>query len=157
VPQPVIATIRTLVRPALLHLRRLYFIKIWGMKIGEGTQISFTAKLDKTNPTGITIGDHSIVTFGATILTHDALNNRHGTVKIGNNCFIGARSIILPGVEIGDNSIVGAGTVVVRSVPPHSLVAGNPGQIIKSGLETGLYGEYWAAPERQDGRRGGEA
>jgi acetyltransferase-like isoleucine patch superfamily enzyme len=149
VPQPIIATIRTSVRPALLRLRRLYLVKVWGMKIGKGTQISFTAKLDKTNPTGIKIGDHSIVTFGATLLTHDALHNRHGDVVIGNNCFIGARSIILPGVEIGDNSIIGAGAVVVKSVPPHSLVAGNPGQVVKSELQTGAYGEYEPASKQR--------
>jgi len=145
-PQPLIARIRTSVRPVLLRLRRLYFVKVWGMEIGEGTQISLTAKLDKTWPTGIKIGHHSIVTFGAVLLTHDALHNRGGEVKIGNNCFIGARCIILPGVEIGDHSIVAAGSVVVKSVPSHSLVAGNPAQIIKSGVETGPYGEYWSAP-----------
>jgi len=143
--QPLLASMRTAIRPALLELRRLYLVKVWGMEIGKGTQISFTAKLDKTNPRGVKIGDHSIVTFGAALLTHDALHNRHGVVKIGNNCFIGARSIILPGVEIGDNSIVAAGSVVVKSVPPNSLVTGNPARVLKAEIETGPYGEYWSA------------
>lgn len=52
-------------------------------------------------------------------------------VVIGDNVWIGRNSIILPGVEIGDHSVVGAGSVVTRSVPPRSLVAGNPARIIR--------------------------
>jgi acetyltransferase-like isoleucine patch superfamily enzyme len=142
-----IAGLRTRVRPFLLGLRLLYFRRIWGMDIGEGCHISFSARLDKTNPHGIHIGDQSIVTFGATILSHDFVNNRHLDTRIGRWCFIGAHSIILPGVEIGDHSIVAAGSVVVRSVPPHSLVGGNPARIIEAEIETGPYGmrgEAWA-------------
>jgi acetyltransferase-like isoleucine patch superfamily enzyme len=144
-PLPLAAIIRTSLRPTLLRLRCLYLTKVWGMDIGRHCQISFAAKLDKTNPTGIHIGDYSIVTFGATILTHDALHNRHLDVRIGSNCFVGANSIILPGVEIGDRSIIAAGAVVVETVPPRSLVIGNPGRIVRSDIDTGPYGELWSA------------
>lgn len=53
-------------------------------------------------------------------------------VKIGNNCFIGARAIIGKGVVLGDNTIVGAGAVVCRSFPSNVVVAGNPAQVVKS-------------------------
>jgi acetyltransferase-like isoleucine patch superfamily enzyme len=52
-------------------------------------------------------------------------------VVIGDNVWIGRNAIILPGVEIGDHSVVGAGSVVTRSVPARSLVAGNPARIIR--------------------------
>ena len=52
-------------------------------------------------------------------------------VKIGNNVWIGEKSVILPGVCIGDNSIVGASSVVTKNVPSNSIVAGNPAKIIK--------------------------
>ena len=52
--------------------------------------------------------------------------------RIGRNCFIGAHSIILPGVTIGDGSVVGAGSVVTRDVPPRSAMAGNPARTMKS-------------------------
>lgn len=52
-------------------------------------------------------------------------------VTIGDDCFIGARSMILKGVTIGPRSIVGAGTIVVKDVPPDVVVAGNPARILK--------------------------
>jgi maltose O-acetyltransferase len=55
-------------------------------------------------------------------------------VKVGDDVWIGARAIILPGVEIGKGCIVGAGAVVTRSVPDYSVVAGNPAVVIRSRL-----------------------
>lgn len=46
---------------------------------------------------------------------------------------VGANSTILPGVTIGDYAIIGAGSVVHKDVAPHSFVAGNPLQVIRSG------------------------
>lgn len=53
-------------------------------------------------------------------------------VKIGNDVWIGARTIILPGVEIGEGSIIGAGSIVTKDVKPYSVVAGAPAKFIKS-------------------------
>lgn len=53
------------------------------------------------------------------------------TVMIGSGSWIGANAILLPGVCIGRNAIVGAGSVVTKSVPANTLVAGNPAQVIK--------------------------
>lgn len=53
-------------------------------------------------------------------------------VIIGNNVWIGERSIILKGVKIGDNSVVAAGSVVTKDVPKNTVVGGNPARIIKS-------------------------
>jgi acetyltransferase-like isoleucine patch superfamily enzyme len=138
--RPVLAILRTHLRSLVQGARRYYLIKVWKIDIGKGCQISFSVKLDKTNPRGIHIGDYTIVTLGAVLLSHDYVNNRHLDTWIGKNCFIGARSIILPGVTVGDNSIVGAGSVVVQDVPPRSAVAGNPARVIKSGIDVGPYG-----------------
>ncbi len=53
-----------------------------------------------------------------------------GKIKIGNNVYIGNAALILSGAAIEDNCIIGAGTVVTKSVPTNSIVAGNPGRII---------------------------
>ena len=135
----------SLIRDKLAHsvvrtLRRQYFVRVWHMDIGEGTIISRSAKLDKTNPRGIHIGKYSVVAFGAAILTHDWVNNRNRDVHIGDNCFIGAHSIVLPGVTIGDNCIVSAASVVVRDVPAGSLVTGNPARVVENNVKTTHYG-----------------
>ena len=52
-------------------------------------------------------------------------------VKIGNDVWIGANAVILPGVTIGDHSVIGAGAVVTRSIPPKSVAVGVPASVIK--------------------------
>lgn len=52
-------------------------------------------------------------------------------VTLHNGCWIGANSILLPGVSVGCNSVVGAGSIVTKSVPDGAVVAGNPAKIIK--------------------------
>ncbi len=52
-------------------------------------------------------------------------------VEIGNNVWIAARVIILPGVKIGDNCIIGSGAVVTKSFPDHCVIAGVPARFIK--------------------------
>src|SRR3954469_4051161 len=123
---PLATQIRDWLREGVLEIRRRYLTWVWKMEIGEGTAISGSAKLDKTNPRGVHIGRYSVVTFGAAIVTHDYVNSRHRDVRIGDNCFIGAHAIVLPGVTIGSGSVVAAASVVARDVPPGSLVAGNP-------------------------------
>lgn len=55
-------------------------------------------------------------------------------VKIGKNCWITSRCVILPGVTIGDNVIIGAGSVVTKDVPNNCLAAGNPCRVIRENI-----------------------
>lgn len=55
-----------------------------------------------------------------------------GTIKIEEDCWIGAGAIILPNITIGTNSIVAAGSVVTKDVPPYTVVAGVPAKIINN-------------------------
>lgn len=88
----------------------------------------------------VTIGDNcqfapnvSIYTAGHPI--HPDIRNtlyEYGIhVTIGNNVWIGGNSVVLPGVNIGDNCVIGAGSVVTKDVPPWSLAAGNPCRVIR--------------------------
>ncbi|WP_205505166.1 CatB-related O-acetyltransferase [Pseudomonas viridiflava] len=57
------------------------------------------------------------------------LNNR--PVRVGNDVWIGAHAIILPGVTIGDGSIIGAGSVLTKDAPPYSIWVGNPARLLR--------------------------
>jgi acetyltransferase-like isoleucine patch superfamily enzyme len=137
---PLTTRAREWVRELVIVLRRQYFIRVWKMDLGEGASISMSARLDKTNPRGIHIGKYSTVTFGAAILTHDWVNRQNRDVYIGDNCFIGAHAIVLPGVTIGNSCIVAAASVVARDVPAGSLVAGNPARVVEHNVQTTHYG-----------------
>ena len=136
-------------RNLLVDLKRLYLRRAWGMDIHPTAQFSLSAKFDRTFPVGVHIGPHSYVAFETRILTHDRTRGLYLHTRIGANCFIGGRSLILPGVEIGDNCVVGAGAVVTKSVPPRSIVAGNPATIIRSDIEVGEYGRFRTADETE--------
>jgi acetyltransferase-like isoleucine patch superfamily enzyme len=60
----------------------------------------------------------------------DGVNTTARPVIIEDNVFIGANAMVLKGVRIGQNSVVGAGAIVTCTVPPNSVVAGNPAQVI---------------------------
>ena len=101
----------------------------------------------------IDIGDDVMISWGVTITDHnshslisserlqDVLDWRVGKkdwsnvkmspVKICDKAWIGFNSIILKGVTIGEGSIVGAGSVVTKSVPPWTIVGGNPARVIR--------------------------
>lgn len=127
-------------RRAVMRMRIAWYNRFWGMDIHPTVQLSLSTKLDRTFARGVHIGPQTILTFGVAVLAHDMARNLRAHTIIGSRCFIGAHSIILPGVTIGDGSIVAAGSVVNRDVPPGCIVAGNPAKIIKEGIETVEYG-----------------
>jgi len=121
-------------------LRIKYLKFMYGMHIDDTVRISLKAKLDYTNPKGINIDAGSYIAFGAVILTHDMSRNVSRSVIIGKNCFIGANSIILPGVVLGDCTVVAAGAVVTKSFSGNVIIAGNPAKIIKENVMTTYLG-----------------
>jgi acetyltransferase-like isoleucine patch superfamily enzyme len=136
----VLSVILRELRPLFSEFRRLYFVHVWGMDIGPGCAISYSAKLDKSYPCGIHIGERTAVNFGAVILTHDTPRGVHADTWIGKECNIGANSFIMAGVRVGDNCVVAAASVVMKDVPPNCLVAGNPARIMEKGIKTGPRG-----------------
>ena len=106
--------------------------------IGDHTRIG----LHNTVIGPVTIGSHVNLAQGITItaLNHNFKDNIQriddqgvstSPVIIGDDIWIGANAVVLPGVSIGNHSVVAAGAVVTKNVPPHSLVAGVPAKIIK--------------------------
>ena len=114
------------------------------LKIGEGVSISYDSDFDYTG--GLYLGNGVEMGEGVKILTHGHtfMGNRYDSIiipysnrayptplTIEDNVYVGARTIIMPGVKrIGENSIISAGSVVNKPVPPNSIVAGNPAKVI---------------------------
>ncbi len=133
----------------LLPLRRLLvaakrgaYVRVFGMDLHPTAQFSLSAYFDRTYPKGVHVGAESWVALGATILTHDRTRGLYLDTRIGERCFVGARSIVLPGVTVGDESVVAAGAVVTRDVPARCIVAGNPARVIREDIEVGAYGRF---------------
>lgn len=141
------------IRKSLIFLRRFWLRKFWRLDLHPTVEMSLSAKFDLTHPQGVHIGAYSYIAFDARILSHDMPRNLRAHTRIGRNCLIGGRSLILPGVEIGDSCIVGAGSVVTKSVPPNSIVAGNPARILYSDAHLLSYGRI--DPKRPPKRVGG--
>lgn len=112
------------------------------IEIGDNVGMSQTSLVSMCS---IKVGDNVKIGGGAMIFTtdfhsidpairasrDDAKYRKVAPVTIGDNAFIGARSIILKGVTIGKNSVIGAGSVVTKSVPDNQIWAGNPARFIK--------------------------
>jgi maltose O-acetyltransferase len=117
---------------------RIKMLRKNGMIIGKNVSILHDTIIDQSRPFLIEIGDNVTISPRCHILTHDASMNvfqkrtRIGKVKIKDNCFIGAGTIILPNVTIGPNAIIGAGSVVTKAIPENSVYAGNPARFICS-------------------------
>lgn len=121
------------------------YLRKLGMKIGKDCTIYVPSKtlIDEQYPWMLTIGNHVYITEGVKILTHDyawsvlkttegAVLGASGTVKIGDNVFLGMNTIITRNVEVGNNVIIGAGSVVTSSCDSNSVYAGVPAKRIMS-------------------------
>jgi acetyltransferase-like isoleucine patch superfamily enzyme len=119
--------------------------------LGNGVFIGDHCIFDCSAP--ICIGDNVFIAYGVTLVTGThaigprecrAGNYAPRGVTIGDGCWIGARSVILPGIHIGRGVVVGAGSVVTRDVPPDTVVAGNPARPLRSLGPLGKEAEYAA-------------
>lgn len=103
-----------------------------GMKVGKEFARLNNVLIDDSHAWLIEIGDNVTLAPRVHILAHDASTQRFlgytkiGCVKIGNNVFVGAESVILPGVSIGDNVIIGANSTVTHDIPANTVYAGSP-------------------------------
>lgn len=109
-----------------------------GMTVGKNFKRLNGVILDPGHCWLIEIGDNVTIAPRVHILCHDASTKHHlgytkiGRVTIGDNVFIGAESVVLPGVTIGNNVIVGANSTVTHDVPDNTVVAGSPARVICS-------------------------
>lgn len=116
---------------AQAHIKR-------GLCVGKNFNMMRDVILDYSHVWHIDIGDDVTLAPRVIILAHDASTKRAlgytrlGKVKIGSRVFVGAGSIVLPGVTIGDDVVVGAGSVVSRDIPCGVVAVGNPACVVRS-------------------------
>lgn len=118
--------------------RRWRQLQAMGMHIGSDVFLPDSTWIDTSHCFLISIGDHCGFGEECLLLAHDAQMDEYldaariGRVVIHESSHIGARTVILPGVEIGPRTVVGAGSVVTKSLPPDTVCAGNPARVICS-------------------------
>lgn len=133
-------SIKNLIRKVLNKIRGLQDIDkliLKGLAIGDNFSAQKGCIIDPSHYWHIKIGNNVTLAPNVHILAHDASTKmflgytRIGKVNIGSNVFIGAGTIVLPGISIGDNVIIGAGSVVSRDIPSNVVACGNPIRVIK--------------------------
>lgn len=107
-----------------------------GLKVGSNLTRMSGVVIDPAHCWHISIGNDVILAPKVHILAHDAstkifLNyTRVANVTIGSRVFIGANTVVLPGVSIGDDVVIGSGSVVTKDIASGMVAAGNPARII---------------------------
>lgn len=107
-----------------------------GLVVGKNFKRLNQVIIDDSHTWLIELGDDVTLGPRVHILAHDASTKTHlgytkiGRVTIGNRVFIGAESVILPGVTIGDDVIIGANSTVTHDIPNDSVAVGSPARVI---------------------------
>ena len=122
------------------YIESPYFANWGGHHVHLGSNVYANAGLKLVDDTQIYIGDCTmlgpnvvIATAGHPIdpdLRRQALQYNM-PVRIGNNCWLGAGVIVMPGVTIGDNTVIGAGSIVTKDIPSGVVAVGNPCRVLR--------------------------
>lgn len=116
-----------------LYARAHYFAP-WNIELGQFVCIGPGVELYSKDK--IKIGNNVIVSQGAYLCTasHDISSRTMDLITkpitVGDNVWIAAKAIVLPGVTIGEGAVVGCGAVVAKNVEPWTVVAGNPARVV---------------------------
>ncbi len=120
------------------------YLRSKGLRIGENVKINPKhCIIDTTRPSLITIGDNVSMNTNIALITHDFVSGvflnvyndfipSSGRITIGNNVRFGINCTVLKGVTIGDNCFIGAGSVVSSDIPSNSIASGNPAKVFCS-------------------------
>jgi len=120
---------------------RVRLHRMRGVKIGSGCFIGTDVIIETAFPHLVEIGDRVDLGMRTTIVAHqqgEIADESKPSVTIGNDVFIGPGSLLLPHVSVGEGAVVTAGSVVTTSVPPLTMVRGNPAEpVARCGVPLG--------------------
>jgi acetyltransferase-like isoleucine patch superfamily enzyme len=116
--------------------------RLRGVKIGRDCFVDPTAILETAYPERIRLGDDVRIAAKAVLMTHikapDLLRESGAVppvdagITLESHSFVGVNACIMPGVTVGEGAVVASGAVVLKDVPPYTMVAGNPAQVVKT-------------------------
>lgn len=124
--------------------RYIKYLRTKGILIGGGNHIDpKTSVIDISRPSLVTIGNNCYMNRNFVLLTHDWVTKvfiesgreflpSSGRVNIGNNVSFGQNVMVLKGVTIGDNCFIGAGSIVTKDIPANSIAVGSPCKVVIS-------------------------
>ena len=116
-----------------LHFRKFLY-RLTGMKIGKGGFMGQNGFLEDLHSENVVLEDGATISFGVTIIGHGPKRNitriQDKMVILRKGSYVGAASVLIPGVEIGPYATIGAGSVVTKSIPAGAVAAGAPARIL---------------------------
>lgn len=122
------------------YIEAPFYSNFGGHHVHFGNNVYANFGLTLVDDTHIYVGDYTMIGPNVTIATagHPILPELRREamqfnlpVTIGKNVWIGANSVILPGITIGDNSVIGAGSIVTKDVPENVVAVGNPCRVLR--------------------------
>lgn len=112
----------------------------WGRHTHLGNNVYVNFNLTLVDDTDVFIGDNVMIAPNVTIATGThpispelrlKAAQFNVPVHIGNNVWLGAHTVVLPGVTIGENSVIGAGSIVTKDIPANVVAVGNPCRVVR--------------------------
>lgn len=123
---------------------RVTIHRIRGVHVGRGVFIGSDVFIDNTYPESVIIEDfvtiisrsfiigHNFVPMHLKNILQDSSSNSGTGVVLEKGCYLGAQTIVMPGVTIGCCAIVGAGSIVTEDIPPYTLALGVPAKVLRT-------------------------
>lgn len=141
--------IKLFIVPVKMVIAKIFpvkYAKKIGVNMSSDVQIFGSSySMFGTEPWLITLGSNVHITLDVKFICHDGgtliFRNRipdleiTKPISVGNNVYIGVRTLIMPGVIIGNDCVIGAGSIVTKNIPDNSVAVGIPARVIKSSEE----------------------